>query len=190
MRAANLRRALGLTVAVAALAACTPMEGNRPNTNVVYDSAIQGEIDHQLAQSSARAANALETLSMIQRARTAPVAPPLDETNLPRELKRLTTLEWSGPANELVKQLASNVGYSYLETGNPPAAPAMVHVDVHDVSAAKAFADVGLQVEQFATVIVDPNMHRVEYRNEAPATSLPPGHRQSRAMPRRHGLTK
>jgi defect-in-organelle-trafficking protein DotD len=163
----NKLRCLLALSAVAGLAACGTNDGARPTgPAVAYDPAIRTEVDQQIAQSSARAANALETLAMIQRARTAPAAPALDESGLPEELRRKTTLEFDGPADEAAKSLAEQIGYGFVTTGNPPANPGLVSLDEHDVSVAKALEDLGLQVQRFATVIVDPNLRRVEFRNE------------------------
>lgn len=164
-----MKSAMLAGAAVALLGGCAAGTGPAPTASgtQAWDAAIQQQVDQQLAQSAARAANALETLAMIQRVRTEPVAAPIDETGLPAELARRTTVEWSGPAKELVKELAANIGYDFTETGGTAAAPAMVHVNVRDVSAAKALEDIGLQVQQWATVIVDPNLKRVEYRNES-----------------------
>lgn len=176
MRAATLRRALVLSAAVAALGACTTTNSETVSParqSAVWDGAIRGEVEQQLAQSASRAANALETLAMIQRVRTEPVATPIDEAGLPPELARQTTIQWSGPAIGLVKELAASIGYSFLESGNRPATNANVSVDIRDRSAAKAFEDIGLQVQAFATVIVDPNQQRVEFRHETAAHALP-----------------
>jgi defect-in-organelle-trafficking protein DotD len=165
MRPTHLRRLLALSAAVLSLSACAQQQTANIAT-VPYDPALRGEVEQQLSASAARSANALETLSMIQRARTAPAAPTLDETSLPDELRRKATVEFNGPAIEIARELAANIGYGFIETGNPPAVEGLVNIDEHDVSVAKALEDVGLQAQRFATVIVDPNLRRVEFRNE------------------------
>jgi defect-in-organelle-trafficking protein DotD len=196
----NLRRILALS-AVASLAACAQNDGARPTgPAVAYDPAIRTEVEQQIAQSSARAANALETLAMIQRARTAPAAPALDESGLPEELRRKTTIAFQGPADEAARSLAEQIGYGFVVTGNPPANPGLVSLDEHDVSVAKALEDLGLQAQRFATVVVDPNLRRVEFRNEtvpdaieapkaeaphAPAPAAAHRHRVARTHPAR-----
>jgi len=162
----TILRALALTTATISVAACQPaVQGGGPSYNA-SDVSIRAEVNQQLAQSSAEAANALKTLAMIQRTRSAPVASAIDDSGLPPELLRPTTLEWSGPAREAVKELAANIGYSFIESGAPPQKPVLVSVNIKDVSAAKAFENIGLQVQAFATVIVDPNKKRVEFRSE------------------------
>lgn len=153
-----------------ALAALVPLAAcNAPAAglnNVPYDPAIVGEVDQLLLAAATHSVSALDTLAMIQRARTAPRASTLDESQLPEELRRKVTLEWSGPANEAVRKIASNIGYGFIEPGNPPAHPALVSIDLKDIGAAKALEDIGNQVFASATVIVNPNTKTVEFRNE------------------------
>jgi defect-in-organelle-trafficking protein DotD len=168
----NMRGIVLATAATALLGACAQQQP-QDHPPALSEGSIQQQVDQQLAQSGNRAANALETLAMIKRVRTEPPAPALDETGLPDDLRRVTTVEWSGPADELVKELASNIGYGFVETGSVPAHPANVQVNIKDTSAAKAFQDIGLQVQSWATVIVDPNLKRVEYRNETAEKGIP-----------------
>ena len=189
MRPTHLRRLLALSAAVLSLSACAQQGGGVYVATVPYDPAIRGEVEQQLASSAARSANALETLSMIQRARTEPAAPTIDESGLPEELQRKTTVAFTGPAIEAARELAANIGYGFIETGNPPAAEGMVNIDEHDVSVAKALEDIGLQAQKFATVIVDPNMKRVEFRNETAYGSAPAPRLAARVVSeRRHRL--
>ena len=165
MRGFHMKKA-GLLILLPLLSACA--DGSNSNSvSSAYDPALRGEVEQQLAQSASRASNSLETLAMIQRARTEPRPSTLDESQLPEELRRPTTLEWSGPANEAVHRLASSIGYSYIETGRPTSSPGMVSLDVHDVSVGKALDNISLQVEKYATIVIDVNQRRIEYRSEA-----------------------
>jgi len=174
MRSPFTLRAAALASAAISLAACA-VPAAPPGS---YDPAIRTEVDQQLAQTSARAANALETLAMIQRTRTEPAAPVLDDASLPAELRRKATVEFTGPAIELVRELAQNLGYAFIETGNQPANPGLVTVDAHDTTVAKVLEDTGLQAQRFATVVVDPNQRRIEFRNETAGAKAAhvPGH--------------
>lgn len=185
MRANHTRRAMALSIVAAALAGCTATAGGG-GRDAVYDAAIRTEVEQQLAQSSARVANAHETLAMVQRARTPVRAEAVDETGLPDELRRRTTVEWSGPAVNLVRELASNIGYSFTEQGNAPANPALAQVDIRDASVVQALADLQLQVQASATIAIDPNIRRITYIHSpgaaSPSASVPV---QPRASSRR-----
>lgn len=132
--------------------------------NDVSDVYSNQAIDKELASSISRVAKAQETLARVQVARTTPTPSALDEAQLPEELKRPATIDWSGPAHEAAAKIANLVGYQFKITGNRPSIPPMVHVSVEDVSAAKALEDIGLQAFPFGEVSVDPNAKRIEFR--------------------------
>jgi defect in organelle trafficking protein DotD len=159
-----MKKVVALTVSVMTLSLMGCVQSHDPR---IEDESIRSEVGQSLVQSAAQAANALETLSLIQRARTEPAPSSLDETRLPEDLRRKATVEFTGPADELVKELATNIGYAFLETGERPSNPGLVNIDAHDESVAKILEDIGLQAQIFATVIVDPNLKRVEFRNES-----------------------
>lgn len=125
----------------------------------------------KLAESAERASKAQEELARIQEARTRPAPKPFDETlaNVPQELRKAVTIEWSGPAPEAARRVAQTVGYGFTIVGNPPATPPIVNVSLREVAAAKAFEDIGLQSQPFGQVVVDPNARRVEFRYLGPA---------------------
>ncbi|SOC25904.1 DotD/TraH family lipoprotein [Thalassospira xiamenensis] len=150
-----------------------------------WDQAITSDFQQTVGQGANRAAQALENLAMIQRTRTEPEPDPINEDALPEDLRRPTTVEWSGPAITLVRELAANIGYSFIETGNKPSSPAMIQVDIRDVSAAKAFEDIGLQVQTFAKIFVDPNKRRVEFKHRT-AQKPGPEMRAQKRSPRSH----
>ena len=173
MNSMMVSRVILLAIATGGLIGCDAANGGSSGSApMVYDPAIRTEIDQSLAQSAARASNALETLALIQRARTTPPAVTVDDSGMPPELRRASTVEFSGPAVELVRELAQNIGYAFIETGAHPANPGLVSVDAKDIPVAKVLEDVGLQAQKFATVIIDPNQKRVEFRNERGGVSV------------------
>ncbi len=144
---------------MAVLASCATTS-SEPSVSNDYISNIDG----RLSKAAEQAAKAQTDLARIQKARTKPAPLPLDESGLPPELKRPATLEWSGPAQEAASKIAALVGYEFHVVGNPPSVPPVVHVSIHDVPAAKALEQIGLQAYPFGEVAVDPNMKRVEFR--------------------------
>lgn len=151
----------GALFLAAALSAC----GTTAKSPDEWDSAAEVDVNDTISESADRAANASETLAQIERARTEPVeAPVTDLSHLPPELQRPTTVEWMGPAVELVGELARNIGYSYSVQGTEPPVDVMVSISVVDEPAVKVFENIGYQVASFANVFVDPNGKRVEFR--------------------------
>lgn len=124
------------------------------------------EASQRLSDSATRAAAAQEELVRIQTARTLPAPAPVNENlaGVPEALRRPTTIEWSGPADEPARRIAEIVGYSFRVVGNPPATLPMVSVSLHEVPAVKALEDLGNQVQPFAQIVVDARLKRIEYR--------------------------
>ena len=155
----------GAALSLVVLAACSPttklsqaeMElARRPIT----------EANALLAQSALRAAGAQESLVRIQTARTAPAPAAINENmaGVPEALRRPTTVQWSGPGDKPVQEIAEIVGYGFRVVGNPPATLPMVSISVNGVPAVKALEDIGNQVQPFAQVYVDVPNKRIEYR--------------------------
>ncbi|OAH29583.1 hypothetical protein AX289_23000 [Methylorubrum populi] len=143
-----------------ALGACA----REPDRSAVIDAAAQQLVTEKIADSAGRVARATETLALIQRARTEPSPPSVDERLLPGDLRRPITLNWSGPGEEGARRVANLLGYEFRVVGNPPAVSPPVQVGAEAVPAAKVLEDIGLQVQGSAQVVVDPNVRRVEYR--------------------------
>jgi hypothetical protein len=181
-------RTLAAAAALVTLSACATDQG-RPTvmSQPAWDTHARAHIDDKLGESSRRAATALETLAMIQRTRTEPPASSIDETLLPPELARQATVEWNGPAHELVQQVARNIGYAFMVQGNPPPIPPMVSVSAVDLPVAKILETTSLQVVSFATINVDPNAKRIEFRYDREPRGHQAEPQQGRQGQRRDG---
>jgi hypothetical protein len=155
----SFKIALCAGVMALTLAAC----GTAPRKDPVlpYEGSVR--IDNKVAAAAQTAADAQADLARIQIARTKPAPAPLDETNLPEELKRPATLSWAGPAEDAARRIAALVGYSFQITGNPPSVPPAIQIDVKDVTAAMALYQIGVQAYPFGAVAVDTASKRVEF---------------------------
>ena len=157
-------------VCLGILSGCAQTQVTAPP--VIVDSAIRSEVDQLIAQSGAEAASSLREIAAIQRVRTPAPSPAIADNDLPADLRVKATFEWNGPAKALVKELAGRVGYQFRESGSAPAIASMVNISLRETSVGQALADVGLQVQRVATIIVDPSVKVVEYRNEAAAAPV------------------
>lgn len=139
-------------------------------------STLQYDVEQSISQAADRAARAQETLAQVQVSRTKPTPTSLNEAGLPEELRRPTTIDWSGPAHSAAERIAILIGYRFAIVGNQPSVPPLVHLSLKEVAAAKALEQIGLQSFPFGEVAVDPNSKRVEYRY-LPAHQQPKGQR-------------
>jgi len=179
----TLKKGLLASATVLLAAGCSGIgDGSAPPPRV-YDPGIRIEAEQQLAQSAARAANALETLALVQRAQSPPPAPAIDEGALPATLRTTTTVDFSGPASGILRDLARDIGYGFFETGNARGDAVLVTVVARDQAVGRVLSDVGGQIQRVATVVVDPEAKRIELRHEPGFAPSPRGGRQA-AQPR------
>ena len=78
------------------------------------------------------------------------------------ELERPVSLAWSGPIDQGVKALADRIGYQVAITAPANPRPIQVAVNMTDVPILDLFEAMGTAAGTNATVVVDPDHHRVE----------------------------
>jgi len=81
------------------------------------------------------------------------------------ELERPVSLAWSGPIDQGVKALADRIGYQVAITAPVNPAPIQVAVNMTDVPILDLFEAMGTAAGTSATVVVDPDHHRVEVQH-------------------------
>ena len=126
----------------------------------------EAAVAQQIADAAVRAEMALARLARIQAARDPIVWEPAPG-NVPRELLREVTVDWTGPLRELAKRLAELSGYEFRETGSPAVQPVMV--DVHSVKRPliAVMREVGLQGGSRVKLLVDARRRVVEIVHRA-----------------------
>ena len=164
------------------MAACAPAQVSSEQVQARTGVVTSTYVSEKLADSASRSADALQTLAMIERSKAGPLPLPVDESDLPEALQRKVTLDWSGPAAEIIGRLSSQIGYRFLETGSKPKASVLVNIGVVDMPAAKVLEQIGMQAYPFATVTVDPNISRVELRYLAAPGATGIGQAQGRPI--------
>ncbi len=75
--------------------------------------------------------------------------------NVPPELLQQVTLDFIGPLEELVRQLAAGAGYALLTAGRSPPAPVLVEIEAKDAPLIHVFRDAGMQAADRALLTVD-----------------------------------
>ncbi len=159
-------RLSGLIVAFGLLAGCTDVSLH-PAPQI---AAQPDKVSAMLAQAADRASNSLQTLAAIEQARTPAIAvAPID--NAPPELRRAITVNWTGPAEQILKTLADRAGYMLEVLGDPPPVPTVVSVNVENKPVVEVMRSVGLQLGARADVHVDAQRQTVEL-HYAPNTGM------------------
>lgn len=118
-------------------------------------------VDVMLADAADRATRALETLADIENTKS-PVKSVATVPNAPRELQRAVTLEWNGPAEPLVQELARKAGYNYNVVGDKPPLPVLVNLKTTNKPLINVLRDIGLQMGARADLKVDGQTRAME----------------------------
>jgi defect-in-organelle-trafficking protein DotD len=117
-----------------------------------------------LADASYSVSRSISSLSEVAQA-SRPI-PQLDPPADPHTygMGGLTSVDWSGPAEQLVQQLAKTSGYQFRSLGAAPAIPLLVSVYAKNMVLADILRDVGYQCGRRASVIVYPDSRVIELR--------------------------
>jgi defect-in-organelle-trafficking protein DotD len=124
----------------------------------------QTSTDVALAEASYSVSRSIVSLSEIaQSARPLPaIDPPPNPSSY--GMGGLTSIDWSGPVEPLIKQLASASNYRLRVLGAHPAIPVLVTVYTKNMMVADVLRDVGYQCGRRATVVIFPDSRVVELR--------------------------
>ena len=157
-------REAALVAVCGAFVGCTALGlGKEPE-----DVGTSGEdrVAQQLADAAVRAEQALATLARIQAARE-PIEWKAMPEDVPGELLREVSVDWTGPLRGLAERLAEMSGYEFRETGPPAVQPVMV--DVHSVERPliAVLREVGMQGGRRVKLLVDARRRVVEIVHRA-----------------------
>lgn len=123
----------------------------------------------RLATAVDNAAVALQQLAAVEQKRTDS-STVQSIPNAPVQLMRTVTLEWTGPIEPLLIQLADRASYSFQIQGHEPPVPVIVNVTAVEKPVIEVLRDIGLQAGRRADVVVDAERKVVEI-SYAPAHS-------------------
>jgi defect-in-organelle-trafficking protein DotD len=115
----------------------------------------------RLSSAVDKASAALQTLASVEQARNPGVnlqMPP----SAPVELRRIVSVDWTGPIEPIARSLADRAGYQMQVNGDRPPVPVVVSLVAREKSVVEVLRDIGLQAGQRADVVVDPDRRLVE----------------------------
>ncbi len=136
---------LTLLAASLSLGACQYLPDTNFSNGQPQLVAEPDNVSAMLADAADRAANSLQALAAVERAKTpgAALAPIGDA---PAELRRAITVNWIGPVEPIAEKLASRAGYHFTTVGAPPPVPVTVSIDVENRPVIEVLRDIGLQI--------------------------------------------
>lgn len=132
---------------------------------------VQAPPNHPIDPASASLAEASYSVSrsIVSLSEVAQASHPLPELDAGPNpasygMGGLTSVDWSGPVEPLVRQIAKAVNYRVRVLGTSPAIPVMVSVYDKNMVIADILRDVGFQCGKRATVVVYPDIRVIELR--------------------------
>lgn len=152
---ASILSVSSLSLLLLAITACTP----KPPAGNPLDST-----DSSLAEASYAVSRSISSLS--ETAQAAHPIPRLDPPPNPASygMGGLTSIDWSGPVEPLLRQMAKASGYRVRVLGTEPAIPVLVTVYDKNMILADILRDVGFQCGRRATVVIYPDARVIELR--------------------------
>ena len=113
---------------------------------------VTDEASAKLAEAASSVSQSLAELAAVDKANMAPQAakryPHVAEMQIPGT----SSIDWNGPIQPLLKQIANAAGYRLVVSGNPPAIPIVVLIRAQERGNAEIVQDAALQAGEHATV--------------------------------------
>lgn len=114
------------------------------------------------AEAAVSVSHSLSQLGLAQRNEQGLLKRESEESNLPRVLSRLVSIDWAGPVEPLIKQLAEGTQMRVKVIGVEPAIPVIVSVRKRDTSVYHLLQDLRGQIGDRADIMVYPSSGVIE----------------------------
>ncbi len=123
-----------------------------------------GKTQNTLAEASYSVSRSIVDLAESEQAAhpDAAVEPPPSPASY--GMGGLSTIDWSGPIEPLLRQIANASNYRVVTLGTQPAIPVLVTINARNAMLGDILRDVGYQCGKRATVLVFPGSRVIELR--------------------------
>ena len=128
-----------------------------PSSNINATEASLAEASYSVSRSVVDIAETVQAAHPMPRLGAAP-------NPVAYGMGGLTTVDWSGPVEPLLKQLSRASNYRLAVLGTRPAIPVLVTIYAKNTMLGDIVRDVGYQCGERATVVVYPESSTIELR--------------------------
>ena len=143
------------------LAGCTTPVGH--SVTSLNEAEVQAA-NIKLAEAASTMSNTLSQTAAVQRATTPPLSmKPLPDPNA-WGMDTLASIDWSGPVEPLVRQIANVTTYQLRVFGQPPAVPVLVSINQTNVPLGYILRELDFQSGSKANIVVFPGRRVIELR--------------------------
>lgn len=144
------------------LAACSL--GPKPPVVVPKEPPADHTAYVALAEAATSASQSLTKLGQIEQAANPPKSIAQPENPAAYGMDIPTTINWNGPIEPLVQQIANATNYQLKVLGTAPAIPIIITIDAQNKPMGDILRDAGYQCGKRAQVVVFPDSRTVELR--------------------------
>ena len=156
---------IGLMLTLLTACASNNPPRNLPDPAVGLDPALgRDPAEAQLAEAATSVSQSLTSLNAIQQAATPPKYNPDPPDPASYGMANLVSLDWSGPIEPLVGQIAKATGYRVNIVGKPPAIPILVTISEKDTPIGIILRNAAYQCRTQADIVVYPKTRTIELR--------------------------
>ncbi|MCE6959680.1 DotD/TraH family lipoprotein [Cereibacter sphaeroides] len=157
---------LSVLLPVLLLSACASVQPGAPAEDETPPIA---EIDARIAEAVETSANANRAIAEVEVATAAPVrsgpAPlPPPGVVLPPEAVQPVTVDWQGPIETFLQDMANRAGYSFKSSGRRPANPMMITITANDEPLFGVIRRAGIMSHGYADIAFNPSGKVIDIR--------------------------
>ncbi|MFI4954513.1 MAG: DotD/TraH family lipoprotein [Gammaproteobacteria bacterium] len=121
------------------------------------------DLNHiELGEAAIAVSDSLDDLAAISAERAVVRIEPQTQDQLDYNLTQLASVDWTGPAEPLVQELAQAVNYHVRVIGKAPPNIVIVNLSKRNTPVGELLRDVTLQIQQHADLIIYPQSKLIE----------------------------
>ena len=124
----------------------------------------KNDADREILESAHAVTASLEKLAHIEQAIHPKARLPKPKNPMRTGLADLASVDWSGPIEPLLKQLARSNHYKLHVLGRRPAIPVLIAINKDNISMATLLRDIEYQSQRKATIQLYPSKKIIELR--------------------------
>lgn len=154
-----MRIYLSLLIMSIGLTACTLPEHN---ADTIPKSPKVDPAEAKLAEAADSVSRSLQSLAENQQALNPKPKQYKEPDPSDYGMSNLTSMNWSGPIEPLVQQIAKATGYTLRVSGVAPAIPVLVSINAKNIPLGQILRDAGYQCGDKADIVVFPRSKVIE----------------------------
>lgn len=132
--------------------------------NYVPDNFEQVNAEAQLAEAAAGVSRTLNSLAAMQRASDPALYNDMPDVASSKLVSGLASVNWVGPVEPLLKQIAKKSGLKFVHYGQRTATPIIVSIDAEQMPLSTIIQDISYQAQSHAVVKVNGQKKLLELR--------------------------